>query len=100
MQHNDMTRPSASGNDETIKVLEKRLRQSRRAILHTLFSGAIVLLVLVVAEAFCVVPWWVYVLLLWFVPFGLIGDGINVAYITRKLRNIKLAAERANRPGR
>ena len=90
-----MTGKQPSEDTKRIKELEKHLRQSKQAIPGVLAFGLIVLLILLVAEAFCDVPWWVYVLLLWVVPFGLIGDGINILYIRRKLKALKSGDEPA-----
>jgi hypothetical protein len=90
-----MTAQQPTEDKKRIKELEKYLRQSKQAIPGILAFGAIVLLILMVAEVFCDVPWWVYVLCLWVVPFGLIGDGINIVYINRRLKSLKSGVEPA-----
>ena len=90
-----MTGQQLSEDPKRIKELEKYLRQSKQAIRGILAFGAIVLLILLVAAIFCDVPCWVYVVLLWVVPFGLIGDGINIVYIGRKLKALKSEVEPA-----
>ena len=93
-----MTARQPPESKKHIKELEKYLRQSKRAILGILAFGAIVLLILLATEVFCDVPWWVYVLLLWVVPFGLIGDGINSVYISRRLKALNSGVEHAGVP--
>ena len=81
-----------------IRELEKRLRQSKQALLGTLAFAAIVLLTLMVAQVFSEVPWWAYVLFLWVVPFGLIGDGINIIHICRRLKTLRSGIGPASSP--
>ena len=90
-----MTAQQPIEDRKRIKELEKYLRQSKQAIPGILAFGAIVLLILMVAEVFCDAPWCVYLLSLWIVPFGLIGDGINIVYINRKLKALKSEVEPA-----
>jgi hypothetical protein len=90
-----MTRDHRIEQQRRIKTLRKYLRQSKLAVRAVLAFGAIVLMILLALEVFLDVPWWVYVLLLWVVPFGLIGDGINILYVNRKLRTLKREADPA-----
>lgn len=90
-----MTEQQPSEDTKQIKDLEKYLRHSKQAIPGILAFGAMALLIPLVAEVVCDVPWWVYVLLLWVIPFGLICDGINIVYVSRKLKALKSGVEPA-----
>ncbi len=74
-----------SGEQEE-KQLRKCLRQSMLAIPGMICFGLMALTILLVVDLFVNVRWWVYAICLWVVPFGLIGDGINIIWIKHKLR--------------
>lgn len=77
-----------SGEQEE-KQLRKYLRQSKLAIPVVICFGLIALVILLLVDVFVNVRWWVYALCLWVVPFGLVGDGINIICVKRKLWRMK-----------
>jgi ABC-type multidrug transport system fused ATPase/permease subunit len=81
-----MKKKNNSNSEKEIKKLGKYLPQSKNAIIGVSIFGVIVFVVLLGFDIFFDIRWWIYLLLLWVVPFGLIMDGINIAYINRKLR--------------
>ena len=96
-----MPRPKLTKQEREIKELRKYLRQSQAAMPAVLLFGAMVFGVLFVIDLFLSVRWWVYALFLWVVPFGLIGDGVNILYIRRKLARLQaLQSEPADSRGR
>ena len=74
--------------EKEIKKLRKRLRQSQAAIPGALIFGALCLAALLAVDWFVTVAWWVYAAILWVVPFGLVGDSLNIWYIKRKLARL------------
>ena len=76
-------------NDREVKELRKHLRQSKIAIPGALMSGLFFACILAVFDIFLPVPWWFYGFVLWIVPFGLIGDGINIWRIKRRLSKLE-----------
>lgn len=68
------------------KDLEKCLHQSKRAMV-----GHVIVTLVTVIAAFVVWKissprWWIYLLIVWVGPFGLIGDFINIWYCKKKIR--------------
>ena len=83
-----------TSHEKEIKELRKYLRQSKAAIPGVLIFGAVCLAILLLVDWFVTVRWWIYAIVLWVGPFGLIGDGVNIIYIKRKLA--RLERESAN----
>jgi hypothetical protein len=84
-----MANPTITVDEKEIKQLRKYVRQSKAAIPGHLVFGVVVLVPLLVADWFVDVHWLVYALLLWVVPYGLIGDGVNIVRIKRKLERVE-----------
>lgn len=75
--------------EREIRQLRKHLRQSKLAIPGVLVSGLVFGCIVFLFDVFLNVHWLVYALVLWVVPFGLILDGINTWYITRRLSKLE-----------
>lgn len=88
-----MGKKNLTQEDKDIKQLRKYLRRSKQAIPGVICFGAIVLAILLVFDIFFNIRWWIYLLCLWIVPFGLIGDAINILFINRKLKRITTSVE-------
>ena len=91
----EMAKPIVAADEKRVKELRKYLRQSKAAIPGVLVFGAFCLVALLLVDWFVDVRWWVYALLLWVVPFGLIGDGVNIICIKRKLARLNSKADAA-----
>ena len=88
-----MAKPILTADEKRVKELRKYLRQSKAAIPGVLVFGVFCLVPLLLVDWFVDVRWWVYALLLWVVPFGLIGDGVNIICIKRKLARLNSEAD-------
>lgn len=76
-----------NGEDSSIskKDLEKYLYQSKKAMTgHAVFTLVTIILALVVWKIWSP-RWWIYLLILWAGPFGLIGDFINIYYCKKRI---------------
>ena len=91
-----MTDAPTTTTEREVKQLRKHLRQSKAAIPGVLVFGVLSLAVLLVVDLFLTVPGWIYALVLWVVPFGLVGDGVNIIFIKRKLARLQEEADSSN----
>ncbi len=93
-----MANTPITSHDKQIKELRKYLRQSKAAIPGVLIFGGVCLAILLLVDWFVTVRWWIYASVLWVVPFGLIGDGVNIIYFKRKLARLERESANTTRP--
>jgi cytochrome c-type biogenesis protein CcmH/NrfF len=70
------------------KELEKCLLRSQKAVTAHVITLIVTLLIALGIKLAWDPRWWIYVLILWVGPYGLVGDGINIWYCKKKLKNI------------
>ena len=93
-----MAKTPVTSHEKQITKLRKYLRQSKAAIPGVLIFGAVCLAILLLVDWFVTVPWWIYAFVLWVVPYGLIGDGVNIIYLKRKLARLERESANSARP--
>ncbi|MHC4103641.1 MAG: hypothetical protein ACYSR9_01775 [Planctomycetota bacterium] len=68
------------------KDLEKYFHQSKKSMVgHVVFTLATIIVAFVVWKIWSP-RWWIYLLILWAGPFGLIGDLINISYCKKRTK--------------
>jgi hypothetical protein len=70
------------------KELEKCLLRSQKAMTAHIITLIATALVALVIKVIWNPQWWIYVLVLWVGPYGLIGDVINIWHCKKKLRSM------------
>ena len=69
------------------KDLEKYLFQSKKAIVAHIITTLVTVIVAFVVWKIWSPRWWIYLLILWAGPYGLIGDSINIWICKKKLKS-------------
>jgi hypothetical protein len=70
------------------KDLEKYLVQSKKAIIGHIITMVLTVFIAIGIKFIWDPRWWIYVLVLWAGPYGLIGDYSNIWYCKKKLKSM------------